>query len=147
MAERIVDALEPIEIETQDRDGFDAVSSPRERGIELLAEIGSVRQRGQRIVERQMRDPVLALEDSRRHQVEAVRQPPDLIIAMHRKFGTVALFQRTRRGIERGDRAGNAVGQAAAAKQHHDQPHHARKRNADLHRTERCHRRHPRIAE
>ena len=147
VAERIVDPLEPVEIEAQQGRALSAFERTLQFGLELLAEIGAVWQAGQRVVEREMRDAMLPLDDPRRHPVEALREPPDLVVALDQQFGARAFLERARGRIERCDRTGDPVRQAAAAEQDEQQPHHTGERDTDLHRAIRRHRRCPRIAQ
>ena len=83
VAERIVDRLELVEIEAVQREQRLAVLERPVEMVELLLEHGPVRQAGQHVVERQMRDPPLALLDLVGHFVEARRQPGELVVAAH----------------------------------------------------------------
>ena len=58
MSERVVDALEFVDVDVEHRELL-ACRNPRELPFELLAEQHPVRQIGQRVVMRQMRDPLL----------------------------------------------------------------------------------------
>ena len=75
MAERVVDALEFVEVEVEHRKLL-AAPDPLQRLVELLAEQHAVGQIGQRIVVRQMRDPLLrqlALGDVLDHAQQILR--------------------------------------------------------------------------
>ena len=58
MAERIVDGLEMVEIETENRDGFGAPQVAQHR-FDPLVERHAVRQVGERVVMRQVLDSFL----------------------------------------------------------------------------------------
>ena len=60
MAERVIDALEVIEIEIEHRE-LAAAAHQRKLLLELLAQQHAVGQFGERIVVRQVRDPLLRL--------------------------------------------------------------------------------------
>ena len=59
MAERVVDALEVVEVEVEDRE-LRATVDPGQLLLQMLAEQCPVRQVGQWIVVCQMRDPLLS---------------------------------------------------------------------------------------
>ena len=80
MAERVVDALEMIEIEIQQRQVL-ALMNPLERLLELLAEQHPIGQVGQRIVVRQVRDALIrtfALRHVLDHAEQILRLPASI---------------------------------------------------------------------
>ena len=61
MAERIVDRLEMVEVEEQYRELIAAAACQRKQAFELLQQQHAVRQAGQRIVVRQIANPLFCL--------------------------------------------------------------------------------------
>ena len=100
MAQRIVDRLEPVEIEAEQGKASLAAGLGAELVIELLVKHRAIGKAGQHVVERQMRDPPFALLDFMRHVVEAAGEARELVVARNRNFGIVAVGQPARRGIE-----------------------------------------------
>ena len=94
---------------------------------------------GQRIVEGEMGDAVLAIDDLVRHRVEAFGEAADLVVARHGHLGEVARAERACRAIERGDRPGDPARQPYAAEQHEQQAEQAGAEDAELQAAERRH--------
>ena len=63
MPERIVDVLEMVEVDVEHRGGRSAMAHLIDHRLQALAEVAAVRQAAQRIVQRQMPQPVFAFGD------------------------------------------------------------------------------------
>ncbi len=72
-----------------------------------------------------MGDPALALADLGGHQVEALGQPTDLVLALDGHMAVLAALQTAHRLVQGRDRLGHAARQAPAAQHHQDQPRQA----------------------
>ena len=127
VAERVVDHLELVEVEAMQREQTAVSFSGAKQMFELLLKHGAVRQSGEHVIERQLRDPLLALDDLAGHFVEARRQPRQLVVAAHPHLNMLARGQPAGGLVEASERLRNSPrrtprreGDEEEAEQRHD---------------------------
>ena len=81
-----------------------------EQMLELLLEHGAVGQPGQHVVERELRDALLAFDDLADHFIEARREPRQLVVAAHPDLDMFAGGQPARGVVEAGERLRDSPG-------------------------------------
>jgi hypothetical protein len=70
VAEAVIDGLEPVDVEPEDRGGAAVAVGERKRVVDAVDEQGAVRQPGQRIVERAVPGLLLEGDDTPQRVVE-----------------------------------------------------------------------------
>jgi len=100
MAERIVDDLELIEVEAMQREQRAVARRGAEVMLQLLLEHRAVGQARQLVVERELRDPLLALGDLADHLVEAVGKPREFVLAANANLDVLTRCQPPRSLVE-----------------------------------------------
>ena len=116
MAERVVDRLELVEIEAMEREQAAVAFRRAEQMLQLLLEHRPVGQPGQRVVEGELGDALLALGDLADHLVEAVREPRELVLAAHAHLDMLSRGQPPGRLVETGKRLGDSARRLHVAK-------------------------------
>ena len=81
MAERVIDHLELVKVETVKREKPVASLETPETMLELLLEHGPVGKSGERVVECELRDAFLAFGNLAHHRVEASGEARKLVLA------------------------------------------------------------------
>ncbi len=100
MAERVVDDLELVEIEAMKRELAAVAAGDAQQMLELLLEHGPVGKPGQDVVERELRNPLLALGDLADHVVEAFGEPRELVGSTHADVDMLAGRETARGFVE-----------------------------------------------
>jgi hypothetical protein len=122
MAERVVDRLEPVHVEEQDREQRAVPPGVAQRLLELAMEHRAVRQPREAVLVGEAQDLALAALDAVEHQVEALGERADLVLAVDVDVALVVAALHALRGLgqaRHGTR--DAAGDHETADDQHDE--------------------------